>query len=139
MSNHFRFRILMGLFAMLFTYSISFAGSERLIMSMNSEKMNQMDLIYVGFTAPDGTVLESDILKKMSIRAQDCNSGNLLEIVNDYKIGYSPETMLVGIYLFPQVWKNQTLCFSITGMRKIKLSADPAALSRIFQLQFAPE
>jgi len=137
---NYRFRILTGLFAMLFTSSFSFAGSERLIMSMTPEKMNQMDLVYVGFTGPDGIALESNLLKKMSIRAQDCNSGNLMEIVNDYKIGYSPETMLVGIYLFPQAWRNRMLCFSIPDMGKIKLSSDPTAQhSRIFQLQFAPE
>jgi hypothetical protein len=47
--------------------------------------------------------------------------------------------MLVGIYLYPQAWKNKKLCFSIRNLGKIEQYLDPAANNgRSFQLEVAP-
>ena len=119
--------------------SYSYAGSDRLILSMSAERMDQENLTYVRFFGPDGTVLESNILKQMIIREQDCKSGSMLKIVSDYKIGYAPENMLVGVYLYPQAWNNKALCFSVPGLGKVKHSLNPATSnSRLFQLNLAP-
>ena len=116
-----------------------YAGSDRLIMSMSAERMDQEDLVYVRFFGPDGTALESRDLKQMVIREQDCTSGRDFKIVDDYKIGYAPENMLVGIYLYPQAWNNNMLCFSVPNMGMVKLSLDPSANNgRSFELKIVP-
>jgi hypothetical protein len=113
-----------------------YAGSDRLIMSMSAERMDQEDLVYVRFLGPDGAALESNTLNRMVIREQDCSSGRTLKIIEDYKIGYAPKNMLVGIYLYPQAWKNKTLCFSVPNLGKIEQGLNPAAShDRIFQLK----
>jgi len=117
----------------------SYAGSDRLIMSMSAERMDQDDLVYVRFLGPDGAALESKVLYQMVIREQDCNSGRILNMINDYKIGYAPKNMLVGIYLYPQAWKNNTLCFSVPNLGKIEQGLNPAANNgRSFQLKVVP-
>jgi len=114
----------------------SHAGSDRLIMSMSAERMDQEDLVYVRFLGPDGAALESNVLDRMVIREQDCSSGPTLKIIDDYKIGYAPKNMLVGIYLYPQAWKNKTLCFSVPNLGKAEQVLNPAAnQGRIFQLK----
>lgn len=117
----------------------SYAGSDRLIMSMSAEHMDQEDLVYVRFLGPDGTALESNVLNRMAIREQDCSSGRILKLINDYKIGYAPKNMLVGIYLYPQAWKNKTLCFSVPNLGKVEQGFPPAVNNgRSFQLKVAP-
>ncbi|NOU00154.1 MAG: hypothetical protein HOO95_01060 [Gallionella sp.] len=117
----------------------SYAGSERLIMAMSAAHMDQQNLVYVKFTGPDGAALESDILKQMVIREQDCNSGHLFNMVSDYKIGYAPKNMLVGIYLFPHVCSKKNLCFSVPNLGKVEQSIDTISnKGRIFQLKLAP-
>ena len=100
------------------TASSSYAGSERWIMVMTPERMAQKNLVHVRFVGPDGGVLESDALKEMVIREQDCSSGRVFKMVKDYKMGFSPETKRVGIYLFPHVWKSKPLCFSVPNIGK---------------------
>jgi hypothetical protein len=125
--------------AMLGMAPCSHAGSDRLIMSMSAQRMDQEDLVYVRFIGPDGAALESNVLGRMDIREQNCSSGNMLKIIDDYKIGYAPKNMLVGIYLYPQAWKNKKLCFSIQNLGKIEQGLDPAENnSRSFQLRVAP-
>jgi hypothetical protein len=117
----------------------SYAGSDRLIMNMSAKRMDQENLVYVRFIGPDGNALESNVLSRMIIREQDCSSGKILRIIDDYKIGYAPESMLVGIYLFPQVWKNKNLCFSIPKLGKTERELNPAAHNgRSFQLNVSP-
>jgi hypothetical protein len=117
----------------------SYAGSDRLIMSMTAERMVQENLVYVRFVGQDGATLESDTLKQMIIREQDCSSGHIFEMVKDYKIGYEPKKMLVGIYLYPYVWKNKTLCFNVPNLGKIEQSFNPTGNdSRSFQLKITP-
>lgn len=117
----------------------SHAGSDRLIMSMSAKRMDREDLVYVRFIGPNGAALESNVLSSMVIRVQDCSSGNILRIIDDYKIGYAPKNMLVGIYLFPQAWKNKNLCFSFPNLGKIEHDLNPAANNgRSFQLRVAP-
>lgn len=117
----------------------SYAGSERLIMAMSAARMDQENLVYVKFIGPDGAALESDVLKQMVIREQDCNSGHVFEMVTDYKIGYAPKSMLVGIYLFPHAWNKKSLCFSVLGLGKIEQSLAPITnKGRIFQLKLVP-
>ena len=136
MNYPYQLRIMFCFLVLLIASPRSFAGSDRLIMTMTPEKMNRMDLVYVKFSAPDGSVLESDKLKKMVIREGDCNSGKLFELVRDYKIGYAPKNRLVGIYLSPHAWNNKNLCFSIPDIGKIEQHFDATASdNRIFQLQ----
>lgn len=119
--------------------SYSYAGSERLIMAMTTKRMDRENIVYVRFLAPDGTPLESSVLKQMVIRDQDCNSGHIFEMVKDYKIGYAPKNMLVGIYLYPHVWSNKTLCFSVPNLGKIEQGLDTASNNgRSFQLKVMP-
>lgn len=116
----------------------SYAGSERLIMAMTAARMDQENLVYVKFFGSDGVALESDVLKQMVIREQDCNSGHVFEMVTDYKIGYAPKNMLVGIYLFPHSWNKKNLCFSVPNLGKIEQSLDPISnKGRVFELKLA--
>lgn len=110
--------VMLAIVAMAGVAPASFAGSDRLIMAITSKRMLQEQLIHVRFFGPDSVALESDALKQMSI--QSCNSGHAFEMVNDFKIGYAPENKMVGIYLYPQAWKNNTLCFSIPGLGKVE-------------------
>ncbi len=100
--------------------SAGFAGSTRLIMTMTSERMVQEQLIHVRFLGSDGAELESDALKQMVIRQHDCASGHVFDLEMDCKIGYEPDHKLVGIYLYPKVWKNKSLCFSIPNQGKVE-------------------
>lgn len=119
--------------------SYSYAGSDRWIMVMTAERMDKMNLVFVRFFGPDGVALESDALERMVIRERDCNSGHIFEMVKDYKMGYAPKNMLVGIYLSPFVWNNKTLCFSVPNLGKIEQSLNLAAnKSRSFQLKMVP-
>jgi len=139
MNKMLLFKSLVTFIVLLGMTSYSYAGSDRMILSMSAERMDQEDLTYVRFLGPDGAALESNILKQMVIREQDCISGSILEIVSDYKIGYAPENMLVGVYLYPQAWNNKTLCFSVPDFGEVKQSLNPATNNgRLFQLNIAP-
>jgi len=117
----------------------SYAGSDRLIMSMSAKRMDREDLVYVRFIGPDGAALESNVLGQMVIRERDCVSGKILKIIDDYKIGYAPKNLLVGIYLFPHSWKNKTLCFGFPNLGQIEQDLNPAANNgRSFQFKVAP-
>jgi len=119
--------------------SYSYAGSDRWIMSMTAERMDKSNLVFVRFIGPDGVALESVALEQMVIREQDCSSGHIFEMVKDYKMGFSPKNMQVGIYLSPFVWSNKTLCFSVPNLGKIEQSLKPKTNnSRIFELKMAP-
>ncbi len=132
-------KVVLAVIAMFSAVSASYAGSERLIMAMSAVRMDQENLVYVKFIGPDGAALESDVLKQMVIREQDCNSGHVFNMVADYKIGYAPKNMLVGIYLFPHVWNKKNLCFSVPNLGKIEQSLDAVSnKGRIFQLKLAP-
>ena len=131
--------VFLAVIAMLGVASYSHAGSDRLIMAMSAERMDQENLVYVRFLGPDGAALETDALKQMVIREQDCSSGRIYKMPKDYKMGYAPKNMLVGIYLDPHVWNNRTLCFSVPNLGKIEQSLDPAANNgRSFQLKVVP-
>lgn len=128
--------VFLAIIVMLGVTSYGYAGSDDLIMAMTAERMNKGNLVHVRFLGPDGAALESHALKQMVIREQDCSSGHIFEMAKDYKIGYAPKNMLVGIYLPPHVWSNKTLCFSIPNIGKIEQSLNPAANnSRSFQLK----
>ena len=114
--------VLLAIFTMAGMSPTSFAGSERWIMAMTLERMIQEKLIHVRFLDSKGVVLESDALKQMVIREQDCSSGHAFEMARDYKMGYAPENKLVGIYLYPKVWQDKTLCFSVPGLGKVEKS-----------------
>ena len=119
--------------------SSGYAGSDRWIMAMTAERMEKGNLVFVRFFGPDGVALESDALTQMVIREQDCSSGLLFQVAKDYKLGYAPKNMLLGIYLPQHVWNNKTLCFSVPNLGKIVQGLDPAANnSRSFQLKMAP-
>lgn len=127
--------VFLAIIVMLGAVPCGYAGSDRLIMSMSAQRMDQEDLVYVRFLGPDGVALESNVLSRMVIREQDCSSGRILKMIDDYKIGYAPKNMLVGIYLYPQAWKSKTLCFSIPHLGKIEQGLNPAANNgRSFQL-----
>jgi len=131
--------VCLAIIVMLGVASYSYAGSDRLIMSMSAERMDQENLVYVRFLGPDGAAIESEALQQMVIREKDCSSGRTFKMIKDYKIGYAPENMLVGIYLDPHVWSGKTLCFSVSELGKIEQSLNPAANnSRIFQLKMIP-
>lgn len=116
--------------------SNSNAGSDRLIMSMSAQRMDMEDIVYVRFLGPGGAAVESDALKQMVIREQDCSTGRTLKIIKDYKVGYAPKNMLVGIYLYPHAWRNKTLCFSVPDLGEIEQGFNPIAnKGRSFQLK----
>jgi hypothetical protein len=98
----------------------SFAGSTRLIMNMTTKRMVHEQLIHVRFLGSDGVALESDTLKQMVIRENDCTSGHLFKMETDYEMGYEPDKKLVGIYLNPNTWKNKSLCFNVPGLGKVE-------------------
>jgi len=117
----------------------SYAGSDRLIMSMSAKRMDREDLVYVRFIGPDGSALESSVLGQMVVRERDCVSGKILKIIDDYKIGYAPNNLLVGIYLLPRAWKNKTLCFDFPNLGLVEQELNPAANNgRSFQFKVAP-
>lgn len=131
--------ILLAMIVMLGVTSYSYAGSDRWIMVMSAERMDKENLVFVRFLGPDGAALESGVLEQMVIREQDCSSGHIFEMVKDYKMGYAPKHMLVGIYLFPHAWNNKPLCFSVPNLGKIEQSLEPTANnSRSFQLKMVP-
>ncbi|MGC2049482.1 MAG: hypothetical protein WA635_12835 [Gallionella sp.] len=139
MNKSHLFEFFLVLIVLLWVAPCSYAGSDRLIMSMSAQRMDQEDLVYVRFLGPDGAALESNVLSRMVIRVQDCSSGSILKIIDDYKIGYAPKNMLVGIYLYPQAWKNKTLCFSIPSIGKIEQGLNPSANNgRTFQFKVVP-
>lgn len=112
--------VVLAILAVVGVTPASFAGGERWIMAMTSERMVQEQLVHVRFLGPDSVALESDALKQMVIREQDCGSGNAFEMARDYKMGFAPENKLVGIFLFPKAWKSNTLCFSVPGVGKVE-------------------
>ena len=119
--------------------SNSYAGSDNWIMAMTAERMEKGNLVFVRFLGPNGAALESDALKLMVIREQDCSSGQLFEVAKDYKLGYAPKNMQLGIYLPKHVWNNKTLCFSVPNLGKLVQGLDPTANnSRTFQLKMVP-
>jgi hypothetical protein len=114
------------------------AGSDRFMMCIPEENMARAGLIHVRFIRSNGTALESDVLKRMVIREQDCSTGKILKISDDYRIGFGPKDMLVGLYMFPQAWKNNTLCFDAQKLGKIEQQLDPVTnLGRSFLLTVA--
>lgn len=128
------FQFILVVIALFCTATSSYAGSDRLIMTMSAKRMVQEDLVYVRFLGPDGAALESNVLKQVVIREQDCSNGRILKIVDDYKIGYAPKNMLVGLYLLPHAWKNKPLCFTFPGLGMLEQSLDPAInKGRLFQ------
>lgn len=130
---------LMAIFVLAGVAPDSFAGSDRWIMAMTPDRMVQEKLIHVRFVGSGGVALESDALKKMVIREQDCSSGHAFEMARDYKMGYAPENKLVGIYLYPRAWKDKTLCFSVPGLGKAEKSLTAADNDgRSIQLDVAP-
>jgi len=139
MSKKRLFEVFLASIVMLGVTPCSYAGSDRLIMSMTAQRMDQEDLVYARFLGPDGAALESNVLNRMVIREQDCSSGHILKLIKDYRIGYVPKSMLVGIYLYPQAWKNKTLCFSVPNLGKIEQGLNPKANNgRSFQLKLVP-
>lgn len=120
MKGSWSLSVVLAVFALAGVVPDSFAGSERWIMSMTQARMVQENLIHVRFVGPDGVALESNAMKKMVVREQDCDTGNTFKMVKDYKMGFSPDNKLVGIFLFPHTWKNKALCFSVPGVGKIE-------------------
>lgn len=139
MSRYGTIQLILGLIVLLTLITSAYAGSDRLIMSMSAQRMDQEDLVYVQFLGPDGVALETHSLGQMVIRENSCNTGTILKIIDDYKIGYSPESMLVGIYFYPQAWKNKKLCFRIPELGMAEGGLDPTTnKSRSFQLKIVP-
>jgi len=117
----------------------SYAGSDRWIMGMTAERMVKMNLVFVRFLGPDGVALESDVLEQMVIREQDCSSGHVFKMVKDYRMGYAPKNMQLGLYLSPFLWSKKTLCFSVPNLGKIEQSLNPkAGIDRAFEMKLVP-
>lgn len=139
MKNSRLLGVILGFAALAGSVPCSFAGSERWIMSMTPERMVQENLVHVRFIGADGAALESDAMKQMLVREQDCDSGRTYKMVKDYKMGYSPENRLVGIFLFHHAWQNKALCFSVPGVGKVvKNLTDVDKEGRYIQLQVMP-
>jgi hypothetical protein len=131
--------VMMGLIVGFVASQNCYAGSDRLIMSMSEQRMDQEDLVYVRFLGSDAAAFESNVLNKMVIREGDCESGRIFSIVEDYKVGYAPKTMLVGIYLFPQAWKDRKLCFGFPGLGRVQTELRPSSSSgRMFEFTVVP-
>lgn len=131
-------KTMLAIAAMLVMPLSSLAGSDRLIMGMTMENMNRLNLVYVRFIGPAGETLEFEALKKMVVREQDCDTGHRFEMVKDYRAGYFPQNMMIGMYLSPYAWRDRTLCFSVPGVGKVEQKFDPSANGgRAFQLKLA--
>ncbi|GEM_PF-3020724 len=125
--------------AMLSFTASSYAVGERLIMNMTEKRMNRQNLIHIRFENTLGKTLSSKVIHKMVIRAKDCNTGPLLEITKDYKVGFSTAGMQVGIYVVARSWREQALCFSVPGLGSVQQSFDPESnQSRDFVVTIAP-
>ncbi len=132
-------RFLLAFVALWGAAPACFAGSERFIMTMTSERMANDNLVFARFLGPHGEVLESDVLKQLVIRVGDCASGPVLTLTKEYKLGYSPESRLIGVYLFPQAWRGKSLCFAVPGLGRVEQLFNPAEeSSRIFNLKIVP-
>jgi len=105
----------------------SYAVGEKLIMNMTEKRMNRQNLIHIQFKNSGGKTLGSDVIHKMIIREQDCNTGQILDISQDYKVGFSTSGMQVGIYVVAKSWRDKALCFSVPGMAMVQQSFDPEA------------
>lgn len=139
MNRMFLLRVFLAIVVVLDVTSYSYAGSDRWIMAMTAKRMDKANLVFVRFFGPDGVALESDALEKMVVREQDCSSGHVYALSKDYKMGYAPKNMLLGIYLSPNVWSNKTLCFSVQDLGRVVQSLDPAVNnSRNFQFNLVP-
>lgn len=110
--------------------SSAHAGSERLVMVMSPQKMTKYHLVHVRFKDAQGHDLHSDVMKRLTIRRGDCDTGRKLLMPEDYKFGFSPKKEM-GIYLTPQVWKDSALCFDDPelGTLKTTISAKEMGLS----------
>jgi hypothetical protein len=116
-----------------------YAGSDRWIMVMTPERMLREKLIHVQLFSPKGIRLESDALKQMLLREQDCDAGHTFAIALDYKMGYEPADKLIGIYLLAPSWENKTLCFNLPGIGKVVRSFSQADNNgRSIRLNVAP-
>lgn len=119
--------------------SVCYAGSERFIMTMTTERMEKDNLVFARFFGANGEVLESDVLKQLVIREQDCASGALLTLTKEYKLGYAPKSRLVGVYLYPQAWQGKSLCFEVPGLGKVEKLFNPMEnKGNIFELKIVP-
>ena len=107
-------------------------------MGMTMKNMNRLNLVYVKLIGPKSEAIEFNQLTQVEIREQDCNSGHLFKMTKDYRAGYYPKGLLIGIYLSPYAWRNRTLCFSVPGIGKVEQKLDPIAnKGRSFHLQLA--
>lgn len=132
-------RFLLAIIVLWGAASVCYAGSERFIMTMTTERMEKDDLVFARFFGANGEVLESDVLKQLVIREQDCASGPVLTLTKEYKLGYSPKSRLVGVYLYPQAWHDKSLCFEIPGLGKVENTFNPTEnKGNIFELKIVP-
>lgn len=113
-------KALVILLGMVLVLPASFAGSERLIMRMTPERMEQDNLIHVRFVDAKGNSIESDKLMNMVIRESDCTTGRQYAIPEDFKVGYNPGPKLVGIYLPPQNWVDKKICFAVPQVGQVE-------------------
>ncbi|MGC2164601.1 MAG: hypothetical protein WA632_01150 [Gallionella sp.] len=108
-------------------------------MTMSTDRMEKESLVFARFFGPNGNVLESDVLKQLVIREMDCASGPVLTLAKEYKLGYSPKSKLVGVYLFPQAWRGKSLCFEVSGLGRVEHLFNPTNEDgRIVELKIVP-
>lgn len=99
--------------SLLAPLSVSVAGSERWIMAITPDRLENQNLIHVRFVDGKGLPVESEPLQTLVIKEDDCATGREFKIVEDYKLGFYPSPKLMGIYLPPGNWINKTLCFIV--------------------------
>ncbi|MDX8386541.1 MAG: hypothetical protein R8M11_08525 [Gallionella sp.] len=110
---------------MLGITSHSYAVGERLIMNMTEKRMNRQNLIHIRFENANGKILSSKVIHKMVIREQDCDAGPILDITQDYKVGFSTSGMQVGVYMVAKSWRDHALCFSVPSIGSVQQRFDP--------------
>lgn len=106
-------RILCGFILISFVLPIfAYAGSLRLIMHFPIEAMRSQQYIHITFKDEQGNAIESGKLKDGKIAINGCDN-KALRLGIDYRYGYYATTKSVGVFLPPEVWKNNKLCISL--------------------------
>jgi len=114
----------------------SMAGSEKWMMSVTQNKMDEQGLVHVAFLDKSGDFLESEALKQMEIRVDGCDGTEVYKVAKDYKYGYRPSDKRIGVFLLPKSWQNRDLCFKVPGIGQVRSSFPASSESKSSTLSF---
>ena len=114
--------------------SAGHAGSERWIFTITPEQMLNEKLIHVQFHDHNGQAIESDALKEMIVRGENCESGKIYAMPDDYKLGFSPEGKRIGLFIPQSTWGSRKLCFMLPDQDKLETAIPEADVGKSITL-----